>query len=132
LSWSGYGCRRSPWNWTAARKRSAAGCTASTAQACKACWLNLHKGWLRIFRKAALAGRLFANRDDIEHTTTLATSQLNSRAHPCVWGRPASARPFDARRRGVRSGRRDVLRLRALRTLRPRCPGGLPASRAAV
>ncbi|MFE5894879.1 transposase [Streptomyces sp. NPDC056462] len=30
-----------------------------------ACWLNLQEGWWRIFRKAALAGRSFANRDDI-------------------------------------------------------------------
>ncbi|WP_331744122.1 transposase (plasmid) [Streptomyces sp. NBC_01136] len=54
-----------------------------------ACWLNLQGGWWRIFRNAALAGRSFGNRDDIEHATTLATSQLNSRAGPWVWGRPA-------------------------------------------
>ncbi|MER5667128.1 transposase [Streptomyces mirabilis] len=53
-----------------------------------ACWLNLQEGWWRIFRKAALAGRSFANRDDIEHATTLATNQLNSRANPWIWGRP--------------------------------------------
>jgi hypothetical protein len=53
------------------------------------CWLNLQEGWWRIFLKAALAGRSFANRDDIEHATTLAISQLNSRASPWIWGRPA-------------------------------------------
>ncbi|MGV9882260.1 IS630 family transposase [Streptomyces sp. NPDC003006] len=31
-----------------------------------ACWLNLQEGWWRIFRKAALAGQSFANRNDIE------------------------------------------------------------------
>ncbi|WP_265569009.1 hypothetical protein [Streptomyces hygroscopicus] len=45
-----------------------------------ACWLNLQEGRWRIFRKAALAGRSFANRDDIAYATTLATNQLNSRA----------------------------------------------------
>ncbi|MET7606609.1 transposase [Streptomyces avermitilis] len=54
-----------------------------------ACWLNLQEAWWRIFRKAALAGRSFANPDDIEHATALATSQLNSRANPWIWGRPA-------------------------------------------
>ncbi|MER7929670.1 IS630 family transposase [Streptomyces sp. NPDC096057] len=54
-----------------------------------ACRLNLQEGWWRIFRKAALAGRSFANRDDIEHATTLATIQLNSRATAWIWGRPA-------------------------------------------
>ncbi|MFI0966600.1 hypothetical protein ACH4S8_35240 [Streptomyces sp. NPDC021080] len=54
-----------------------------------ACLLNLQEGWWRIFRKAALAGRSFANRDDIAYTTTLATSQLNSCAKPWVRGRPA-------------------------------------------
>jgi hypothetical protein len=41
------------------------------------------------FRKSALAGRSFANRDDIAYATTLATDQLNARAKPWVWGRPA-------------------------------------------
>ncbi|MGF0174452.1 hypothetical protein ACQF36_29270 [Streptomyces sp. Marseille-Q5077] len=53
-----------------------------------ACWLNLQEGWWRIFRKAALAGRSFANRHDIEHATTLATNQLNARAYTWIWGRP--------------------------------------------
>ncbi|WP_447034820.1 transposase [Streptomyces sp. DSM 118878] len=54
-----------------------------------ACWLNLQEGWWRIFRKAALAGRSFANPDDIEYATTLATDRLNSRARPWIWGRLA-------------------------------------------
>ncbi|MFB7335988.1 transposase [Streptomyces adustus] len=53
-----------------------------------ACWRNLQEGWWRIFRKAALAGRSFANPDDIAYATALATSQLNSRAKPWIWGRP--------------------------------------------
>ncbi|MGW7045201.1 transposase [Streptomyces avermitilis] len=58
-----------------------------------ACWLNRQEGRWRIFRKAALAGRSFAHRDDIEYATTLATSQLNSRGSPRVWGRPGAANP---------------------------------------
>ncbi|WP_405561334.1 IS630 family transposase [Streptomyces canus] len=54
-----------------------------------ACWLNLQEGWWRIFRKAALAGQSFAGPAEIEHATRLATSQLNTRARPWVWGRPA-------------------------------------------
>ncbi|MFF7791476.1 transposase [Streptomyces sp. NPDC007991] len=54
-----------------------------------ACWLNLQEGWWRIFREAALAGRSFANRDDVEHATTLATRQLNSHATAWIRGRPA-------------------------------------------
>ncbi|MFJ9714304.1 transposase, partial [Streptomyces sp. NPDC101234] len=45
-----------------------------------ACWLNLQEGRWRIFRKAVLVGRSFANRDDIAYATRLATAQLNSRA----------------------------------------------------
>ncbi|MFE2985639.1 IS630 family transposase [Streptomyces sp. NPDC059262] len=52
-----------------------------------ACWLNLQEGWWRIFRKTALAGRSFANPDDI--TQAVATRQLNARARPWIWGRPA-------------------------------------------
>jgi transposase len=54
-----------------------------------ACWLNLQEGWWRIFRKAALAGRSFSNPADIAQATTLATFQLNARARPWIWGRPA-------------------------------------------
>ncbi|MFJ9244756.1 transposase [Streptomyces sp. NPDC101776] len=54
-----------------------------------ACWLNLQEGWWRIFRKTALAGRSFANPDDITQATALTTRQLNARARPWIWGRPA-------------------------------------------
>ncbi|WP_371674705.1 transposase [Streptomyces sp. NBC_00289] len=54
-----------------------------------ACWLNLQEGWWRIFRKTALAGRSFANPDDITQATAVATRQLNARARPWIWGRPA-------------------------------------------
>jgi hypothetical protein len=54
-----------------------------------ACWLNLQEGWWRLFRKTALAGRSFANPDDITHATAVATAQLNARARPWIWGRPA-------------------------------------------
>jgi DDE superfamily endonuclease len=54
-----------------------------------ACRLNLQEGWWRIFRKAALAGHPFAGPPEIEHATRLATSQLNTRARPWIWGRPA-------------------------------------------
>ncbi|MEU7305656.1 hypothetical protein [Streptomyces sp. NPDC007206] len=45
-----------------------------------ACWLNLQEGWWRIFRETALAGRSFANPDDITQVTAVATQQLNARA----------------------------------------------------
>ncbi|WP_244867095.1 IS630 family transposase [Rhodococcus sp. B50] len=54
-----------------------------------ACWLNLQEGWWRIFRKAALAGQTFADPGEIEAVTALATAQLNARARPWIWGRPA-------------------------------------------
>ncbi|MEU2717679.1 transposase [Streptomyces sp. NPDC007205] len=54
-----------------------------------ACWLNLQEGWWRIFRKTALAGRSFGDRDHITHATEVATAQLNARARPWIWGRPA-------------------------------------------
>jgi hypothetical protein len=54
-----------------------------------ACLPNLREGWWRIFRKAGLAGRSFAGPDEIDRATRLATAQLNSRARPWIWGRPA-------------------------------------------
>lgn len=54
-----------------------------------ACWLNLQEGWWRLFRKAALAGQSFAGPDEIDHATRVATAQLNARAKPWIWGRPA-------------------------------------------
>jgi DDE superfamily endonuclease len=47
-----------------------------------ACWLNLQEGWWRLFRRDALAGQSFANPDEIEQATRLATTQLNHRAKP--------------------------------------------------
>lgn len=54
-----------------------------------ACWLNLQEGWWRLFRKTALAGQSFADPAEITQATTLATTQLNTRAKPWIWGRPA-------------------------------------------
>ncbi|MEV6726145.1 transposase [Streptomyces xanthochromogenes] len=53
-----------------------------------ACWLNLQEAWWRIFRKTALAGQTFAGPDEITQATALATTQLNHRARPWIWGRP--------------------------------------------
>lgn len=50
--------------------------------------LNLQEGWWRIFRKTALAGRSFGDRDHITHATRVATDQLNARARPWIWGKP--------------------------------------------
>ncbi|WP_433446382.1 hypothetical protein ACQPXS_02205 [Streptomyces sp. CA-142005] len=52
-----------------------------------ACRLNLQEGWWRIFRKAALAGRCFGDRDHITHATEVATAQLNARARLRIRGR---------------------------------------------
>jgi transposase len=57
-----------------------------------ACWLNLQEGWWRLFRRDALAGQSFANADEIEQATRVATVQLNHRAKPWVWGRPPKTR----------------------------------------
>ncbi|GAB2442826.1 transposase [Streptomyces incanus] len=54
-----------------------------------ACWLNLAEGWWRIFRKTALAGQSFADPAEIDRATRLATTQLNTRATPWIWRRPA-------------------------------------------
>jgi transposase len=54
-----------------------------------ACWLNLVEGWWRLFRKTALAGQSFADPDEITAATRLATNDLNTRARPWIWGRPA-------------------------------------------
>ncbi len=53
-----------------------------------ACWLNLQEGWWRLFRCVALAGQSFANPNEIEQATQVATAQLDRRAKPWVWGRP--------------------------------------------
>jgi transposase len=54
-----------------------------------ACWLNLQEGWWRLFRRTALAGQSFATPDEITLATKVATAQLNTRARPWIWGRPA-------------------------------------------
>jgi transposase len=54
-----------------------------------ACWLNLQEGWWRLFRRQALAGQCFADAGEITLATRIATAQLNQRARPWVWGRPA-------------------------------------------
>ncbi|MGJ6970124.1 transposase [Streptosporangium sp. G11] len=61
-----------------------------------ACWLNLQEAWWRIFRRQALAGQTFADPGEIDYATTVATAQLNARARPWIWGRPA---PEPRRRR---------------------------------
>ncbi len=52
-----------------------------------ACWLNLQEAWWRLFRKEAFAGQTFADGDEIDYATAVATHQLNRRARPWVWGR---------------------------------------------
>lgn len=54
-----------------------------------ACWLNLIEGWWRLFRRDAFAGQSFADPSEIEAAARRATCQLNRRAKPWIWGRPA-------------------------------------------
>ncbi|MFD5429669.1 IS630 family transposase [Streptomyces sp. NPDC127084] len=63
-----------------------------------ACWLNLQEAWWRIFRKAALAGQSFAGPNEITQATAHATAQLNARARPWIWGRPAPPTRYLRRR----------------------------------
>jgi transposase len=65
-----------------------------------ACWLNLQEAWWRIFRRQALAGQAFADPEEITYATTVATAQLNARARPWIWGRPAPE-PRQRRRRFI-------------------------------
>jgi hypothetical protein len=53
-----------------------------------ACWLNLQEAWWRLFRKEGLAGQTFADGEEIDRATAVATQQLNRRAKPWIWGRP--------------------------------------------
>ena len=53
-----------------------------------ACWLNLQEAWWRIFRRAAFAGQTFADDEEIDRATAVATKQLHARAQPWIWGRP--------------------------------------------
>ncbi len=48
-------------------------------------WLNLQEGWWRLFRRDALAGQSFANAEEIEQATRVATIQLNQRATLWIW-----------------------------------------------
>lgn len=56
-----------------------------------AAWLNLQEAWWRLLRREAFAGQHFANAEEIELATRVATKQLNHRAKPWVWGRPHRA-----------------------------------------
>jgi DDE superfamily endonuclease len=47
------------------------------------------EGWWRLFRREAFAGQSFATPEEITLATRTATCQLNARARPWVWGRPA-------------------------------------------
>ena len=53
-----------------------------------ACWLTLQEGWWRLFRREAFAGQSFADAEEIDLATRVATDHLNARAKPWVWGRP--------------------------------------------
>jgi transposase len=55
----------------------------------RACWLNMAEGWWRLLRRAAFAGQSFVDAEEIAHAVDVATAQLNTRATPWVWGRPA-------------------------------------------
>jgi DDE superfamily endonuclease len=65
-----------------------------------ASWLNLQEAWWRLFRHEALAGQSFADHIEIDYATQVATRQLNRRAKPWVWGRPAPP-PRHRRRRFI-------------------------------
>jgi hypothetical protein len=65
-----------------------------------ACWLNLQEAWWRLFRREALAGQTFADAQEIDQASQVATRQLNCRARPWIWGRPESP-PRQLRRRFV-------------------------------
>jgi hypothetical protein len=54
-----------------------------------ASWLNLQEAWWRLFRREAFAGQSFADHTELDCATQVATRQLNRRAKPWVWGRPA-------------------------------------------
>ena len=62
-----------------------------------ACWLNLQETWWRLFRREAVAGQSFVDAAEICRATHVATAQLNRRAKPRIWNRPA--RPPRHRRR---------------------------------
>ena len=43
-----------------------------------ACWLNLQEGWWRLYRRDAHAGQPFADAEEIERATTVATGPVES------------------------------------------------------
>jgi hypothetical protein len=49
--------------------------------------LNLQEAWWRPFRRQTLAGRTFANAEEIERAARVGNLQLDCRAKPWVWGR---------------------------------------------
>jgi len=51
-------------------------------------WRNLQEAWWRLFQSTALASQTFADSEEIDRATDVATKQLNNRAKPWVWGRP--------------------------------------------
>jgi DDE superfamily endonuclease len=53
-----------------------------------ACWRNLQDGWGRLFRREAFAGQSFADAQELDLATRVATEHRNARAAPWVWGRP--------------------------------------------
>jgi hypothetical protein len=53
-----------------------------------ACWLNPQEGRWRLFRRAAFAGQTCADAEEIDRVAALATTKLDHRAKPGVWGRP--------------------------------------------
>ena len=73
-----------------------------------ACWLNLQEGWWRIFRRHALAGVSFATADDVAYVTSNATTQLNQKAGPWIWGRPPPPRDASAAGSSTRNKKRST------------------------
>ena len=62
-----------------------------------ACWLNLQEAWWRLFRKAAFAGQTFADGDEIDLATAVATRQLNAARQALdLEPAPAPAAPLPA------------------------------------
>ncbi len=53
-----------------------------------ASWLNLQEAWWRLLRREAFAGQTFGDDSEIAPAAAVATTQLNARAKPWVWGRP--------------------------------------------
>lgn len=54
-----------------------------------ACWLKLQAPCWRLFRREALGGQTFADGNELEQASQIATQQLNRPAKAWVWGRGA-------------------------------------------